>query len=121
MLKLHVEQIEHPDFLEIVCSGDHVLEDWEELIHLIDQKWQRGDKKAVLVDTLNLSFSIENMTRYHIGLRVAEKLGPTAKIAALAPPEHLNFFWETVAHNRGANVRAASDRDALVAWLSEKD
>lgn len=121
MNKLSVQQFEHPGFLEIVCSGDHVPEDWEELVELTYQECQRTGKKRVLVDGLNLNSGMDNMTRYRTGLLVAEKFGPEYKIASLSPREHINFFWETVAHNRGAKVRTASDRDTLVTWLSEDE
>ncbi|WP_144977679.1 hypothetical protein [Bremerella volcania] len=121
MKKLSVEKIEHPGFLEFVCTGDHVPEDWEELVDLIYQECQRTGKNGVLVNGMSLSSVMDNMTRYRVGLLVAEKFGPSYKAAALMPREHINFFWETVAHNRGAKVRAASDRDTLVAWLSEQD
>lgn len=121
MIKLSVEQIEHPDYLEFVCSGDHVPDDWEEFVDLVLQECQKADKKNVLVDGLNMFTPLDNMTRYRLGLLVAEKFGPMYKIASLTPPEHINFFWETVAHNRGAKVKTSSDRDMLVTWLSEPD
>jgi len=121
MNKLNVQQLEHPGYLEFVCSGDHVPDDWEELIDLVDQACQSTGKTRVVVDVLNLISAMDNMTRYRVGLLVAEKLGSSNKIAALTPREHINYFWETVAHNRGARVKAASDRDILVNWLSEPD
>ncbi|MEW4563741.1 hypothetical protein AB1K70_14500 [Bremerella sp. JC770] len=118
---LRVQQIEHPEYLELICSGDHVPDDWEALVELADQESQRTGKTCVLVNVLDVNSAMDNMTRYRIGLLVAEKFGPSRKIAALTPREHINFFWETVAHNRGANVKAASDRDILVAWLGENE
>lgn len=121
MVKLSVQQFEQPAYLEFVCAGDPVPADWEELVDLVLKECQRTGKKAVLVDGLNISTPMDNMTRYRVGLLVAEKFGPSYKIASLSPREHINFFWETVAHNRGAKVRTASDRDALVTWLCETE
>ena len=121
MDKLSVEQFEHPDFLEFVCSGDHTPDDWQELVQLALQECERTGKKSILVDGLKLTSPLDNMTRYRVGLLVAEKFGSTYKIASLTPREHINFFWETVAHNRGAKVRTASDRDTLISWLGETD
>ncbi|PQO31258.1 hypothetical protein C5Y96_13010 [Blastopirellula marina] len=121
MVKLSVQQLEHSDYLEFICSGDSVPGDWEELVEVVLQECQRTGKSAVLVDGLNVSTPMDNMTRYRVGLLVAEKFGPSYKIAALTPREHINFFWETVAHNRGAKVKTASDRDTLVTWLREAE
>lgn len=121
MEKLSVQQFEHPAYLEFVCSGDHVPSDWEALVDQVLQACQRSGKSSILVDALNIASPMDNMTRYRMGLLVAEKFGPTYKIATLSPRDQINFFWETVAHNRGAKVRTASDRDALVTWLCEED
>lgn len=120
-MNLSVEQREHADFLEFVCSGHHVPEDWEALVELVLSACQKTGKTRVLVDGLNLSAPMDNMTRYRMGLLVAEKFGPSYKIAALTLPEHINFFWETVAHNRGAKVKTAADRAALITWLGQPD
>jgi len=121
MEKLHVQQIEHPGYLEFVCSGQHVPGDWEELVEVVHEQCERSGTKRILVDVLNLDIGLDNMTRYRVGILVAEKFGPTHRIAALTPAEQINYFWETVAHNRGAKVKTASERDVLVTWLYEED
>ncbi len=120
MIKLHVEIIEHSSYLEFVCSGDHVPEDWEELVDLQQEQSERTGKSRLLVNVQNLNFPMDNMTRYRMGLLVAEKFGPESRVAALTTPEHINYFWETVAHNRGASVKASTDRPSLVQWLCEE-
>lgn len=121
MNKLSVQQFEHPGYLEFVCSGDHVPSDWEEFVELVLQECQKAGKTRVLADGLNMFTPLDNMTRYRLGLLVAQKFGPEYKIASLTPTEHINFFWETVAHNRGARVKTASDRDLLINWLGEDE
>lgn len=121
MIKLCVELTEHLDYLEFVCSGDHVPEDWEELIRLTYSECQRTGQTRVLIDGMQLNSTLDNMTRYRVGLLVAELFGPECKVAALMPQEHINYFWETVAHNRGSKVKTASDHASLIAWLCEAD
>lgn len=121
MIHLQVEIIEHADYLEFVCSGDHVPEDWEELVQLKFNESERTGKSRLLVDVQNLNVPLDNMTRYRVGLLMAEKFGPDIRIAALASPEHINYFWENVAHNRGASAKASTDRQTLIQWLREED
>ncbi|MHC2069081.1 hypothetical protein ACYFX5_16545 [Bremerella sp. T1] len=119
MEKLHVELIEHPHYLEYVCSGEHVFDDWVELLQQIRADATRKEETRILINVLGLLQPIDNMMRYRLGLLVGEKIGASLKVAALNPADEVNHFWETVAHNRGSNVQAGSDRDALVTWLLE--
>ncbi|MBA2117962.1 hypothetical protein [Bremerella alba] len=121
MTQLRIELIEHPDYLEFVCSGDHVPEDWEDLIKQAHVACQRTGKTRVLIEGMSLDSTLDNMTRYRVGLLVGELFGPEYRIAALMPQEHINYFWETVAHNRGSKVKTASDYAMLMDWLNEED
>ncbi|CAE7811022.1 unnamed protein product, partial [Symbiodinium microadriaticum] len=95
MEKLHVELIEHPHYLEYVCSGEHVFDDWVELLQQIRADATRKEETRILINVLGLLQPIDNMMRYRLGLLVGEKIGASLKVAALNPADEVNHFWET--------------------------
>lgn len=75
---------------------------------------------AVLFDIRELSGTLDEFERYQIGVLAAQQgiPGPIATVGH-EPLVDARRLGETVARNRGANIRAFTDYDAAVAWLRE--
>lgn len=118
MGNLQVEQIEHPEFLEYVLSGnDHTRAEWEALIYRIQEEAERTQIWRVLVDGHMLEKLYDDLSRYHLSKLAASVFSTELKVGSLFRQELINYFGETVAVNRGVNLRVDSDRDALMTWL----
>lgn len=75
--------------------------------------------RAVLVDARELTGGpLSDMDRYDLGVLVARELVSTpAALVGSLPFVDRRRFGESVARNRGANVRVFTDLDEAVAWL----
>ena len=79
----------------------------------------RLDTGRILFDLRRWDSPASQMVRYDSGLHVAQLLNLPYRIAALANKEVVNYFGETVAVNRGANLRVFTDEASALAWLLE--
>jgi len=79
----------------------------------------RLDTGRILFDLRRWDSPSSQMVRYDSGVFVAQLLNLPYRIAALANEEVVNYFGETVAVNRGADLRVFTDEAAALAWLLE--
>ncbi|HVN97184.1 MAG TPA: hypothetical protein VMT62_12215 [Syntrophorhabdaceae bacterium] len=71
----------------------------------------------ILLDLTRWSKPKNEMVRYTIGKYLSEVIRPPLKVAVLSSPDVLNRFAETVATNRGAQLRVFSDEKLAIKWL----
>lgn len=92
----------------------------DDLINLskeaLDISKNEGIKK-LLLDVSQMPGKVKPMDRYEIGVKSALLFRYKLKIAVLYKIEEINGFAETVASNRGMNVKIFSNRDEALDWL----
>jgi len=114
---MHVDRLEHPEYLEFIVSGDPSENEWITLMHDIVERIGSTGKFRIFIDGSGLEKPVDSMIRYRMGIRTGETFGVRARLAALRPEWDEDNFWETVATNRGAIARSGDDRAALIDWL----
>jgi len=105
---------ELPDYLQYTLSGDHVDQDWVDLLVRMAADVERTEKSKIFVDASQVALSNSVMLRYRIGVLTGELFGMSTRIATLSRADDPDQLWETVATNRGAIVRSGRDRDDLL-------
>lgn len=77
------------------------------------------DARLILCDERNLDYALGTFETFEAAKTIAKLAPKVARIAVLCKPEFLNDgkFWETVAVNRGLQVRMDIDLDRAQKWL----
>lgn len=77
--------------------------------------------KRVLCDERNLQYALGTMGIFQAAEHVAATAPKIARVALICAPESFEDgrFWETVAVNRGLQVRVTPDYDKALSWLME--
>ena len=75
------------------------------------QRWR------VLIDLTAMQGSMPNTDRFLLGEAAGRFWGRRLKVAVAARPGTVNRFFENVAVNSGANVRAFEDIQPAIDWL----
>lgn len=101
--------------LHFKCTGTFDLEGISALVERIRIE-AKSAGTCVLVDFRNMDGDFDNLTRYHTGVMVAEKL-KGHRILSLARHEAINHLSENTAVNRGAVVFTTSDEKQGMDWL----
>ena len=86
------------------------------LQRVIEETTARRNPRA-LIDGRDVPLSMSTITRYEIGVQLADSIGGGIRLAVLLLPEAVDGFAETVARNRGATVRVFTDEAAALQWL----
>ena len=86
------------------------------LQRVIEETTARRNPRA-LIDGRDVPLSMSTITRYEIGVQLADSIGGGVRLAVLLLPEAVDGFAETVARNRGATVRVFTDEAAALLWL----
>jgi len=114
--------VEHSEYLEFVVPGNnHDEHFFNELLQAMVEACEQTGKNRIFVDRSEAKPArpVEPMVIYRLSLRMAEAFGASVRVAALSPRADQDSFWEDVATNRGAIVKASNDRESLLAWLLE--
>ncbi len=82
---------------------------------------RRDNLDKVLVDLRSVSTNVSIMDRYDIGVQVSKEIGGKIKVAVLGKRNLLNYMAETVAGNRGANLKVFSRVEAGLKWLGVEE
>ena len=112
------------DYLIVQAKGDRSRKDVTALTQKVLDLCAEHQKERVLVDVSGLAGRLKIFESFQIVVDefpALRKLGILKRIAIMDRDENLqriNFF-ETVARNRGFNVRAFATRDEATAWLAE--
>jgi len=115
------------DILLIYASGSYSLVKANNLFKLAIDNGVSHNKSKILIDVSDLIGSIPFFDRFQYSkflsdYRIKHALGKVNKIAVLGkePIVHKEKFGETVAVNRGANVRVFTDMSKASIWLNTK-
>ena len=60
------------------------------------------------------------MERYEVGVKAATLFRYKLKVAVVYKTEEINRFAETVAFNRGMNVKIFNTKEEAISWLEVK-
>lgn len=116
-----LDEIEHPEYLEYVVTGSPDNEEWMGLIDRVEADCKRHKQRRVLVDVQGCDSAPQPMQRYNLGVAMGKTFSSGLRIAVQDRTENIDFFWETVAVNRGVKAKVSSKREVLLAWLKEED
>ncbi len=105
-----------PTYLFVKISGMWTKEDAFELIEKIKTKAIEIDLKRILLDLVNFSVPISEMTRFYTGEKIASSL-ISYKIAGYSQHEKINKFAEVVTVNRGGNLKMFDSETEALNWL----
>jgi hypothetical protein len=111
------------DFLHMTVEGTIALESSERLLRQLAESCHEYDQHVVLIDATRLpEKSLSVIDLYQLGSNLhAYGFSLQHRIAVLCRPgesTQRGKFFELVAVNRGASVRAFNKRDDALAWLT---
>jgi hypothetical protein len=101
-------------------AGKWTSGDMRDAIGAARAEADRRNLKILLVDARGISLPQDELTRFLAGVRWADLFDQSFRAAFLVMPALYNGFAETVARNRGANVKAFFDSGPARAWLADK-
>ena len=89
----------------------------ERLIAEAREEAQKQRTFHILLDLRDWLKPDTEMTRFWSGVRLAEGLRKTYRVAAFAHPQAINRFGEDAARNRGAEFQIFYDEASALKWL----
>jgi hypothetical protein len=124
---LSTEVILEEGFIRIKASGYYSLQNANHLFKLsIDSAVLHG-KRNILIDVINIQGNIPFFDRFQFAeflanYKAEHALTEVDRIAVVGeePIVHSNRFGETVAVNRGVNLRVFTDMNQALGWLNLK-
>jgi len=114
--------LEDLGIIEVRSFGDVSAEDWQKSVDTVMELVRSRGMTKVLVDSLDLVSMPRTWTLYEFGnLLAATKFPASVKIAAAiqGPLREDLKFVETVATNRGRQMKVFGSIDEAIAWLNE--
>ena len=77
--------------------------------------------ERVLCEETELEYALETFSTYEAAKFIAEVAPKICRVAIVCSPRDAESgaFWETVAVNRGLNVRVTTDLQRAKAWITE--
>ncbi len=120
----NVETIDGNDFITLIASGNYTLERAINLCKLSIDTCVIYNKQKIIVDICKVTGNVPFFERYQYAealaqYKVKHALAISSKIALLGrePLIDKNRFGETVAVNRGVNIKVFTEIDKALAWL----
>src|SRR6476661_11098488 len=101
---MKIDYSNNPDFLTVHIQGQWTTSEALQSIDNVKLMAERSGRTKLLFDLKDLGQPNDEMVRYNTGLKIAQTL-VRFKIACLLLPENTNYFGETVATNRGVNLK----------------
>ena len=105
------------DYLEITISGNWTLPEMKSAIDEVKFEADKCKQYLLLLKMQEIIPPFTEMTRYYTGEYMAKVLPSPFKIAVIAKKESVNYFAETVAVNRGANMKVFFNEELAKEWL----
>ncbi|MFZ3323080.1 MAG: hypothetical protein WA190_11960 [Usitatibacter sp.] len=121
-MSYHFKIEENPKYLHASASGNNTAEN---VLRFLRESYETCMTKQVTAVLLEMKFegpALDTGSIYSVIAQRSESGKQLRKIAYVAPPERevsKSKFAETVAINRGVNVRLFADVDAARKWLEE--
>ena len=110
------------NILVVVSSGfDESLKEVQEYGMAIYQAAIMNKCSRILCDERELEYRLNTLDTFKSAEYISESVPTLARVALVCKPDNINdaSFWETVAVNRGLQVRIFTDRDKAEKWISE--
>jgi hypothetical protein len=121
-MSYHLQIEEHPKFLHACASGANTAENVLRFLREAYEACLRGQSSAVLLEMRFEGPALDTGSIYSVIAQRSDTGKQMRKVAYVAPPERdvsKSKFAETVAINRGVNVRLFASVDAAKQWLEE--
>ncbi len=103
--------------LHVRLTGHQDLEVLQQLVHDIVDQCMATTCRHVLVDARESTGAMNTVDKYELGMTAASFSMSGIKVACVDMGERTDYFFETVAVNRGVSVRIFTDYDEAQAWL----
>ncbi len=116
-MSLQVDVELRDGYVAVHVSGQYSLGSMEQMYLRAADEGRNFGCKRVLIDIRDMMPPVPNWDRYQLGRVVAAAWPRDMRFALIAPQRNINKFFETVAVNRGVQLRVVdSEREALQ-WL----
>ena len=117
-----IDTIVEKDYLKLIVSGEQTHEDNRALVVKIIESCVEHKLGQVVVDIRGLRGQPGVISDYELAtFSVEQGLSVIKKAALVYRQENYEFtsFFETVAINRGLNVKIFVEEDEAVAWITQ--
>jgi hypothetical protein len=114
---LSIKYLNHPEYLEVIFTGQRSSAALSNLIDEVYKECQKNDLKRILIDLSGAKGELRGFGRFEIGKKVSRVFNIQYKILAIEKEERINKLAENTAVNRGANLLVTSDRKKGLDWL----
>jgi hypothetical protein len=104
------------EYIKITLASDNTFAELKEILIAIRYLAEESNRKKILIDALNTP-NVELMQRFQIGEMGVEFLGRQNKVAVIFNREFIDKFMETVAVNRGGQIRVVGSEPEALDWL----
>jgi len=104
-------------YVAVHISGPYNRASMERMYLRAAEEGRNYGCKRVLIDIRDLLTPIPNWDRYQLGKIVATAWPRDMRFALIAPSQNINKFFETVAVNRGVQLRTVSTEREALQWL----
>jgi hypothetical protein len=104
-------------YLLVEVSEPYTMDLFLSVIHEVANRCNQDGLRKVLLDFSQMNGDPSIMDRYSLGIEIAQLWKHTIQGAGVARRESINLVMENVAVNRGANVKAFSQRKDALQWL----
>ena len=121
MMKKNIEIIPEPGFIRVVVIGSVHSSPILEFFTLVVDAARNADVSKILFDIRSVQGQLTTMERYNYGSLIADQFrGLKVAIVVNQPLRDPNLFGETVAVNRGGNIRVFATLTEAYEWLKVK-
>jgi hypothetical protein len=122
-MAIHYNFSTEGNLLVVTASGfDESLEEVQNYSLATIQEAQRGGFTSVLCNEIQLEYRLGTLDTYKAATFVAQQAPKVARVAIVCSEQFMRDakFWETVAVNRGLEVRVFPDLSAAHSWIDSK-
>ena len=116
-MNIQFSLVEKEKYLLFKSTDTYSFVDFKKLFEQINIKSKELKCKRVFLDFSEVIGIIPDLDRYEIGEFVAFTMKFNVKIAVFDKQDNVNYFAETVAHNRGGNMRIFTNKEQALKWL----
>ena len=125
--QFEINIIDEEDFVSVTAIGEYSLAKANHLFKIAIDQGVLHSKRKIFIDIRNIIGSIPFMDRFKFSeflanYRLNNASGKVNSIAVLGlePIVHNERFGETVAVNRGTNVRVFTDQEEAFNWFNRQ-
>lgn len=117
---LNYSSINKEHYLYIRIDGLYVFNELLMMIEKVKNDCIKNNQHRVLINMMDLDkFNASIIERFNLGEKLASHMNFDIKMGVCGQKEYINFFAETVARNRGMNLRVFYSEEEALRWLLE--